>query len=325
MRALITGGAGFIGSHLARELADHGHEVVVADTKHEPLLEDVRREDNVERMIVEHDPDVIVHLAARVGRLFGEDDVAETVADNAGMTATVARAAGAFGVPLVYASTSEAYGDTGSVDGVGIDGDLDCNVLRPVTAIPSEGFSLAVTERLIPHNIYGLSKRWGEEACRLYAPDQLVILRFSMPYGPGLPWGRGRAALVNMLHQALTGQQIPVHAGAERSWCWIGDTVRAVRLILEGEHEGAFNVGRDDNACPLLDVAHLACKLAGADPALIEEVPAPGRQTVVKRLETGRIRALGWEPGVELREGMTLVRDWIVETMAAEAHAGVAG
>lgn len=320
MKALVTGGNGFIGSHLARELADHGHEVIVADVKHEPLLEDVRREENVERILIEHRPDVLIHLAARVGRLFGEDDIAETVIDNAAMTSVVASVAGGLDVPLVYASTSEAYGDTGTVDGVGIDGDIDCGVRvgNDPSSFPYE------VERLIPHNVYGLSKRWGEEACRLYAPDDLVILRFSMPYGPGLPWGRGRAALVNFLHQAITGQQIPVHLGSERSWCWIGDTVRAVRIILEEGATGAFNVGRDDNACPLLDVAKLACELVGADPGLIEEVPAPGRQTVVKRLATDRIRALGWEPEVELYEGMSRVRDWILETMAQEAETTLA-
>jgi nucleoside-diphosphate-sugar epimerase len=201
---------------------------------------------------------------------------------------------GSMGVPVAYASTSEVYGDCGQM-------------------VAHE----AITPRL-PHNVYGLSKRWGEEACRLYAPDELVILRFSMPYGPGLPWGRGRAALVNFLHQALTGQRIPVHAGAERSWCFISDTVRAVRMILEAGEPGAFNVGRDDNALPLRRVAEMACDLTGASYGLIDEVPAPDRQTVVKRLATNKVRDLGWEPEVELEEGMALTVEWVRERMEQE-------
>jgi UDP-glucuronate decarboxylase len=294
VRILITGAAGFIGGHLTREVKAHGHEVIPVDARIDPLLHDCRRAENVERLLFDHRPDVVVHLAARVGRLFGEDDLAETISDNAGMTAIVARACGDAGIPLAYASTSEVYGDCGDV-------------------IAYE----SITPRL-PHNTYGLSKRHGEEFCRLYAPEGLLILRFSMPFGPGLPYGRGRAAIVNFLHQALTGQPIPVHEGSERSWCYVGDTVRAVRLLLEGGQFGAFNVGRDDNPLPLRRVAEMACWLTGADAGLIEDVPAPSRQTVVKRLATEKLRGIGWEPEVDLEEGMGLTLDWVRAQMAQE-------
>src|SRR2546427_620713 len=116
----------------------------------------------------------------------------------------------------------------------------------------------------IPHNAYGLSKRHGEEFCKLYAPNNLSIMRFSMPYGPGLPAGRGRAALVNFLYNALHLEPITVHRGSERSWCWIGDTVRGVRILLEQQIHGTFNIGRDDNARPMREVAEMACDLAGS-------------------------------------------------------------
>jgi nucleoside-diphosphate-sugar epimerase len=164
----------------------------------------------------------------------------------------------------------------------------------------------------LPHNIYGLSKKWGEDVCSLYAPDDLIALRFSMPYGPGLPAGRGRAAIINMLWQALKRERIPVHAGAERSWCWIGDTVRAARLALEHGKRGAYNVGRDDNPVSMATVADLACGLTGADAdELVELIEAPANQTVVKRLSTDRIRRLGWEPEVDLREGMERTLEWV--------------
>ncbi len=294
MKALVTGGAGFIGSHLCHELGENGHEAIVMDTRREPLLHDCRDPLNVQRMIAEHEPDIVVHLAARVGRLFGEDNVAETITDNAGMTATVAQACGMFDVPLAYASTSEIYGDCGET-------------VAYESMVPR-----------LPHNAYGLSKRWGEEACRLYAPEGLLLLRLSMPYGPGLPWGRGRAALVNFLHQALTRQTIPVHFGAERSWCYVGDTVRAIRMLLERGETGAFNIGRDDNALPLTQVAEMACELAGAELDLIDEIPAPARQTVVKRLATNKLRDLGWQPEIDLEEGMCLTLAWVIEQMEAE-------
>lgn len=279
MRILVTGAAGFIGTHLCNELSDSGHQVVGWD-RHHGGLQDLHEWPDV---FAKHVPkyDQVVHLAAKVGRLFGEDDVERTIADNVTMTTHVAQACGSHGVPLVYASTSEVYGDNAESSCDEIDG--------PFT---------------LPHNLYGLTKGFGEQVCELYAPANLTIWRISMPFGPGLPAGRGRAAIVNFLHQAHNNEPIPVHRGSERSWCWIGDTVRAMRMTLELTDGGTFNIGRDDNAMPMTQVAKLACDITGAGYGLIAEIDAPARQTVVKRLATDRIRALGWEPHVGLEEGM---------------------
>jgi nucleoside-diphosphate-sugar epimerase len=196
-------------------------------------------------------------------------------------------------VPLCYASTSEVYGD--GMDVEWNEADLYCHH---------------------PHNAYGLTKRQGEEFCYLYAPRGLKVLRLSMPYGPGLPPGHGRAALVTFLEQARQRQTLTVHRGAERSWCYVGDTVRGMRMVIEEGQAGAWNVGRDDNRLPLLRVAEQACTMTGAPYSLIREVEAPPRQTVIKRLGTSKLRNLGWTPTVELGEGMRYVLDWL-ETRSA--------
>lgn len=289
MRILVTGSAGFIGGHLCRELREHGHRIEGFDIARAPW-DDVMEYGQIEPAVGDFAPDVVVHLAAQVGRLFGEDDIAHTIGENAIGTANVARAAAAHGARLVYASTSEVYGDRG---------DQPC-------------YEEELYDRsFLPHNIYGLSKRWGEEACRLYAPEGLLVWRISMPYGPGLPAGRGRAAICNFLDQAQRRATIPVHGGSERSWCYISDTVRAMRMTIEWNCSGAFNIGRDDDARPLIDVARIACDLTGAPWSLIEEVDAPARQTVVKRLATDKIRNLGWEPAVPLRCGMRFLLNWM--------------
>jgi nucleoside-diphosphate-sugar epimerase len=288
MRVGITGAAGFIGSWLADELRAHGYEVFGTDRNPGPHVRD--RFDLLDRNAVSewtlrYRPDVVVHLAAQVGRLFGEDDTARTVRWNAEDTALVALAAAAANSRVVYASTSEVYGDHGT-----------------------DACDEDIAWRL-PANLYGLSKGWGEQVCRLYAPDGLVIIRPSMPYGPGVPPGRGRRAMDTMLWQGHHRMPITVHRGAERSWCWIGDTVRAIRLAID--HPGVYNVGRDDDPRSMLEIAQLACKLAGAPDSLIVEVDPPAGQTVVKRLPTDRIRALGWAPSVELEDGMARVYEWI--------------
>jgi UDP-glucuronate decarboxylase len=205
------------------------------------------------------------------------------------MTATVAKACADAGVRLMYASTSEVYGDQGES-------------LCQEDAGPFD----------LPHNIYGLSKRWGEEVCRLYMPeDQLTIMRFSMPYGTGVAPGRGRAALPNILWQAHTRQSIPIHRGAERSWCWVGDTVTAVVMLLEDNHAGAWNIGRDDDARLLRHLAEVACDMTGAPYDLIRDVDPPAAQTVVKRLSTAKLYRLGWRPTVDIDEGMVRILEWV--------------
>lgn len=288
MKILITGSSGFLGSHLCHELEQHGHEVVGLDLKLS-RFHDLRFPELVETHFSEHsDSDICIHLAAKVGRLFGEDDPMETITDNVGMTALVAQQCGFHEIRMVYASTSEVYGDNG-------------------TAICDEyegPFSL-------PHNVYGISKFFGESLCEHYAAKDLTVWRISMPYGPGLPAGRGRAALINMLHQAMHEKKIIVHKGAERSWCYVTDTVRGMRLTLEEAVPGIFNIGRDDTAVSMLQVAKMACDLLDVSEDLIVEVDPPNMQTVVKRLSTRRLRALGWEPEVDLAEGMYRTLTWV--------------
>lgn len=303
MRILVTGSAGFIGMHLTRELEEHGHDVNGWDCRNSVHEDLIVFPDRLERALDRLQPDLVVHLAAKVGRLFGEDDVTETIISNTAMTATVAKACGARDIRLAYASTSEIYGDCGPHA-------LAC---EDEVRYPIDDGGWITKPFALPHNVYGLSKRWGEEACRLYAPYMLTILRLSMPFGPGLPAGRGRAALINFLYNALHGRPITVHRGAERSWCWVGDTVAGIRLAIElPMWKGTvYNVGRDDNALAMVEVARIACDLVGASHDLIVEVDAPAWQTVVKRLSTERLRGLGWEPTVDLAEGMARTLEWV--------------
>ena len=267
MQFLIMGSEGFIGTWLSNDLRQAGHTVHGIDRD----FGDLRTPNTIEHALDKYEPDYVVHLAAKVGRLFGEDNAMLTVQDNAGITALVAKACGEAGVPVAYASTSEVYGDLGE---------------SPAW----EGCRMK-----LPHNLYGLSKRWGEEVLNLYAPAGLINFRLSMPYGPGLPPGFGRAAIVCFLDQAERREPIYVHRGAERSWCWVGDTVRGMRYVLEGGLAGDWNVGRDDNPTSMKRVAEIACD----------------RQTVVKRLVTRKLRDTGWRPEVPLEKGMERTLEWL--------------
>lgn len=299
---LVTGALGFIGSAVADEMERLGWSVIRVDRELPPpqdgdpvfVAANLMVPGAFDDLLGQFRPDVVLHMAAIVGRLIGDDDPRRTIEANTFMTMDAAKACGSYGATLVYASTSEVYGDTGGSD-------------------VREGSPM-----VIPNNLYGLTKRWGEEACHLYHPGSLQILRPSMPYGPGQPLGRGRIAINNMIWQAATRQQITVHRGAERCWCWIGDMARAVGMIIErGEvHKpgarrstGVFNVGRDDKPVAMELVAKLACDIAGAPRDLISVVEPPKNVTPVKRLVMDKVRELGWAPLVEIEQGMRTVHD----------------
>ena len=276
MRITVTGAAGFIGSHLIPELQRAGHEVHGFDRRDG----DLTQIGDASYLIQRASPDVVIHLAAQVGRQFGDQDARFTITQNAIMTAHVAKWTQVIGARLVYASTSEVYGDKAYND------------------------VYEDTPMSLPYNLYGLSKRWGEEVATLLC-DDVAILRLAMPFGPGLPHGMGRAAIINFLAQAHNNEPIIVHKNSERCWCWVKDTVRGIRLVAESEEQGPFNLGRDDNPTTMYEVAKIA-KFITASNSQIEEVDPPNNQVLVKRLKTDRLRSLGWQPTIELDEGMRL-------------------
>jgi nucleoside-diphosphate-sugar epimerase len=161
-----------------------------------------------------------------------------------------------------------------------------------------------------PASLYALTKLWGEQAALQYAPEGLVILRLANPYGPG-----SRGALPTMLRQAAQGEAVPAFRGETRSWLWIGDAARAIRLVLESGEDGIFDVASDQPAVSLTEAARLACELAGVSPDLVEERdPPPGR--VVPQVDIARLRALGWQPEVSLDEGLRLTLQSLQATAA---------
>jgi nucleoside-diphosphate-sugar epimerase len=274
MKVLLTGASGFVGRALHDELrhADGAYEVHPLGREDGDLAD----EGVAEAAVAEAQPDVVVHGAARIGVVRCAEAPEQALRSNVLATTLVARAAAKHGARLAYLSSSDVYGSAVAAD---------------------EDTPPA------PESLYALTKLWGEQAAELCAPAGLTILRLANPYGPGVDAGEAKGAVPTMLRQADAGEPIPVFRGEARTFCWIGDVVRAIQLVLESGHEGTFNVGADGEAVALADVARLACELTGASHELIEEVePPPGR--VMTRIATERVRALGWRPEVPLDEGM---------------------
>jgi nucleoside-diphosphate-sugar epimerase len=225
-----------------------------------------------------HTPELVVHLAARVGRLIGEQDPDETRRLNVDATALLADACAARDVRLAHGSTTEVYGAVGD-------------------RIVDESAPLDVE----PDTVYGRTKRDAESAVLERVPEAL-LLRIHFPYGPGTAPGQ-RGAIVSMLDQAVRGAQLTVYRDDERSWCWVGDVARAIALLLERGENGAWNVGRDDDRRSMLDVARAACRVTGASEELIVEVDAP-TAPAAGRVSTQKLREIGWTPAVEFEDGL---------------------
>jgi nucleoside-diphosphate-sugar epimerase len=297
VKAFVTGGAGFIGKPLCAELERRGWEIIVWDHS-VSYSNDILHFGRMDEAIDDTKPDVVVHLAAAIYKADCENKPKHTSETNIVGTLNVAKICAAHDIPLVYTSTSEVYGDHGrSV----VDEDM-----------PAAGGDLS--------GMYAITKLAGEMVAFTYAPKFLKIVRPCMPYGPGVPPGRGRRALDNLIWQALTGQPMVVHRGAARSWVWIDDLARGFADVIEKGEAGIYNVGRDDDETQMIDLAGAILDIIEAERAekgllalrsKIEVVVPPTLQTPVKRISCARLRALGWEPTVDLDEGLPKMVEYI--------------
>jgi dTDP-glucose 4,6-dehydratase len=281
MRVLVTGGAGFIGSHFAERLLAAGDNVVVLDkltyAGNEANLPegvefyrgDVGIRDDVEAI---GDVDAIVNFAAEthVDRsILGPHDFARTDVLGALVLAEVARDRG---IRLVQVSTDEVYGD----------------VTEPV----------AEDAPVRPSSPYSASKAGGDlqvlAAVRTFGVDA-CITRGSNTYGAR----QYPEKLVPLfVTNALDGEQLPLYGdgGQVRDWMHVKDHCSAIELVLrKGEKGGIYNVGTGE-LWENIEVARLILRLTEADSSLLRHVDdRPGHDRRYS-LDTTKLRALGWKP-----------------------------
>jgi UDP-glucose 4-epimerase len=317
MRALITGGAGFIGSHLAEALLAQGHRVTVVDdlstgrfdniahlVKH-PLfgfaIETITNETVMDRLTSECD--VIYHLAAAVGVKLIVDQPVRTIETNILGTETVLRLANRYRRKVLLASTSEVYGK-----GVRVPFSEDDDRL-----IGSTGKSRWA---------YATSKAVDEFLGLAYHREKelpVVVLRFFNTVGPRQT-GRYGMVIPRFVGWALAGEPIQVYGTGKQSRCFcnVADTIRAiVRLTDEPQAVGEiFNVGTDES----ITIEELAFKVKAmtASPSDVIYVPydeayAPGFEDMDRRVpDIQKIgRAIGWRPTIALDRTLEQVIEYV--------------
>ena len=299
MRVLVTGGAGFIGSHLCDRLLGDGHEVIAMDNLITGSTDNIAHfAGNKRFLFVEHnvtnyiyvagDVDAVMHLASPASPIdFSRIPIQILKVGSLG-THNALGLALARGASFLLASTSEVYGDPlvhpqpesywGNVNPIGVRGVYD----------EAKRFAEAIT--MAYHRIHGVDTR---------------IIRIFNTYGPRMRLDDGRV-VPNFIGQALRREPITVYGDGSqtRSFCFVSDLVDGmVRLLLSGEHD-PINVGNPAETT-ILTFAETINRLTGS-PAGIEFRPLPKDDPKQRRPDLTRAREiLGWAPQVELEEGLS--------------------
>lgn len=295
----MTGARGFVGTHLHLHLVELGHDVVGTDLEDG----DLALPGEAERQVEITEPDLVCHLAARYGRLLCADEPHRAVGDNAAATVELADACASRGIPVFYTSSSEVYGDHG------------------------HEIIYESSELRMPTTIYGLSKRWGEEALRMYLPpERLLIVRMNMLYGPEQVGGYGRCSLATFIRQAVRGLPYQVHSGTSRSWLYIDDAVEALGQLIVERASGIFNLGNPDPAIPMTDVGEMVSEAVGGVAYDVVEPPG-GTQIKHKNYDCEKLLwHIDWKPTVSLKDGIERTVEWAREEEVrsrVEAQEGV--
>jgi dTDP-glucose 4,6-dehydratase len=296
--SLVTGGAGFLGSHLSDYLIERGHRVIVVDNFDTGSLQNIAHlkegdsfrfmhADITDHFEVDEPVDFVYHMASPASPIDYARLPLHTLKVGAYGTHNALGLAKAKRARFLLASTSEVYGD-------------------PLVHPQPETYWGNVNP-IGPRGVYDEAKRYAEALTMAYLRQQGVdtaIVRIFNTYGPRMRPNDGRA-IPTFLSQALTDKPLTVFGDGSqtRSFCFVADLVRGLVALSEsGVHE-PVNIG-NPNEMTLLEMAKLVVEMTESRSEIVfEALPVDDPQ--VRQPDITRARdLLGWEPTVELREGL---------------------
>jgi UDP-glucose 4-epimerase len=308
MKSLITGGAGFIGSHLSELLLADGEEVFVLDDLSTGSVENIRhlRDNPRFRFVIDsvlhpaivnelvNKVDVVYHLAAAVGVKTIVEQPVRTLRVNLGGTETVLAACRQFDKPVLVASTSEVYGDHRSK--------------TPLSETSRRIYGATTQKRWA----YADSKAMDEFLALAYHEEHgldAVIVRLFNTVGPRQT-GMYGMVIPRFVERALSGAAIEIYGDGEqtRCFCHVQDTIRALRDLMTDLSRASgeiFNVGAN-NQISILGLAQRIKRLTGSTSPLVhipfDEVYGTGIEDMLHRVPcTRKVRGtIGWVPGHSL-------------------------
>jgi dTDP-glucose 4,6-dehydratase len=318
-RVVVTGGAGFLGSHLCERLVADGVDVVCVDNLLTGHLENVAhlmssehftllRTNVSEPFDVDGPVDAVLHFASPASPPDYQAHPVETLKVGSAGTFVTLDLALAKGARYMIASTSEVYGD-------------------PLISPQDESYWGNVNP-IGERSMYDEAKRFSEAATMTYHRTlglDVRVLRIFNVYGPRLRVD-GRV-VSNFVHQALTGQPLTLFGDGSqtRSFCYVEDEVEGiVRFLRNDDVIGPMNIG-NPHEFTVRELAELVVELTGSSSEL-QFRPLPSDDPKQRRPDISLAReVLGWEPVVPLREGLTRTIAWYREELAARGRIGGSG
>jgi dTDP-glucose 4,6-dehydratase len=317
VRALVTGGAGFLGSHLCDVLAGEGHSVICVDnlaTGRRENLAQLEREPRFE--FLEQDicapfdcgkVDYVFEFASPASPADYMRLGVETLRVGSVGVFQCLELARKHGAKFFLASTSECYGD-------------------PLEHPQRETYWGHVNP-VGPRSVYDESKRFAEAATtayRRYHALDVRIVRIFNTYGPRLQLNDGRV-ISNFMKQALRGEPLTVYGDGTqtRSFCYVSDEVEGILKLAWSSEQEPTNIG-NPNEFTMLECAKLVIEVAGSKSQVVFK-PLPEDDPRQRRPDISKAkRLLGWEPKIDLRSGLQQSLDYFRRAVASQSSAGVA-
>jgi dTDP-glucose 4,6-dehydratase len=309
--AVVTGGAGFLGSNLCDQLLARDYRVICLDNLETGSLENIahigrgpefefRHHDVMDFIGIDEAVDVVYHLAALASPIDYMRLPLHSLKTGSYGTHNALGLAKHKRARFLISSTSEIYGD-------------------PLVHPQPESYWGNVNP-VGPRGVYDEAKRYAEALTMAYHHQQGVdtsIARIFNTYGPRMRRNDGRAS-VTFIQQALAGKPLTVFGDGSqtRSLCYVDDTVRGLIMLAESGEHLPVNIGNPDHEVTMLELAQTVIRVTGSTSEIAFEA-RPVDDPEVRRPDITRAReVLGWQPEIDLEEGL---RRWLsaLETEAA--------